>query len=322
VFEELLPNLYRIEIPLPRSPLKYLNSYLIKGDGRFLIIDTGLNREECRSEMFSSLEKLGVDLNKTDFFITHMHSDHLGLLTSLVNDTTKVYFNREEVNMVNSDALKRQIDMFYLANGFPVEEYEKSLENHPGRLYGLQRHIDFSILDEGDKLEIGDYSFACIKTPGHSAGHMCLYEAGKKILVCGDHILFDITPNITYWPVMGNSLKSYLTSLEKVYPLDVKLVLPGHRRLLNDHRKRIRELQQHHRDRLDEVVKCLEGGEKSAYEIAPCISWDVKYKSWELFPPSQKWFAFAETIAHIKYLEAESKIQKTTVGDKIVYTLP
>ncbi len=66
--EMMLPNLYRIEIPLPKNPLKALNSYLIKGDGRFLIIDTGMNREECQEAMFTALEELKVDLKKTDFF--------------------------------------------------------------------------------------------------------------------------------------------------------------------------------------------------------------------------------------------------------------
>ena len=29
--EQILPGMYRMEIPLPRSPLKAINSYLIKG---------------------------------------------------------------------------------------------------------------------------------------------------------------------------------------------------------------------------------------------------------------------------------------------------
>jgi glyoxylase-like metal-dependent hydrolase (beta-lactamase superfamily II) len=46
MIEEIAPNMYRTEIPLPRSPLKWLNSYIVKGGDRFLIIDTGFNREE------------------------------------------------------------------------------------------------------------------------------------------------------------------------------------------------------------------------------------------------------------------------------------
>lgn len=41
MIEEILTNLYKIEIPLPKSPLKALNSYVIKDTERNLIIDTG-----------------------------------------------------------------------------------------------------------------------------------------------------------------------------------------------------------------------------------------------------------------------------------------
>ena len=40
MIEEIVPNLYRMEIPLPKSPLKRLNSYLVRSGDRFLIIDT------------------------------------------------------------------------------------------------------------------------------------------------------------------------------------------------------------------------------------------------------------------------------------------
>ena len=94
--EEVMSDLYRLEIPLPRSPLKAINSYLIKGDGRFLLIDTGMNRGECLSVITSDLNRLGVDLERTDFFITHLHADHLGLAGTLATDNSKVYFNEVE----------------------------------------------------------------------------------------------------------------------------------------------------------------------------------------------------------------------------------
>ena len=45
--EELLPDLYLIKIPLPGSPLGWVNSYVIKGIDRNLVIDTGLNRKSA-----------------------------------------------------------------------------------------------------------------------------------------------------------------------------------------------------------------------------------------------------------------------------------
>jgi len=41
-----------IEVVLPNNPLKALNSYVIKGNEKSLIIDTGFNREECIDALF------------------------------------------------------------------------------------------------------------------------------------------------------------------------------------------------------------------------------------------------------------------------------
>ena len=324
--EEISRNMYKMEIPLPKSPLKALNSYLIKAEGRFLIIDTGWNRQECRDEMLSSLKRLNVDLSKTDFFITHLHADHLGLVGKLATGTSTVYFNQKETSMVNSESSEwerrwQEFDTFYIRNGFPEDELKKSMENHPGRQYNLKERLDFHILKEGDTIQIGEYYFRCIETPGHSPGHMCLYEPNKKILVAGDHILFDITPNIMFWLEMEDSLGEYLANLEKVYSLDVELVLPGHRNIWNDHRKRIKELQEHHQARLKEVLAALEDGEKTTFQVAPYIAWNIDYRSWELFPAGQKWFAVGETLAHLKYLEKQGMVRRETQGNKILFSL-
>jgi len=150
---------------------------------------------------------------------------------------------------------------------------------------------------------------------------MCLYEEGRKILFSGDHILFDITPNITRWPEFEDSLRNYLASLEKTHRLEVDLVLPGHRNIMKDHRNRIRQLQEHHKQRLHEVLQAVNAGEKTAWDVAPKISWDLVTPSWETFPAVQKWFAIGETIAHLKYLEQHGKIACRRKDDRIVYSL-
>lgn len=324
MIEEIFPDLYRIEIPLPRNPLRTLNSYLVKGKGRFLIIDTGMNLKECVDEMSSCLGRLSVDLNKTDIFVTHLHSDHLGLAAKLASENSKVYFNELEASIVRPEALVKHwqnFDAIYKAHGFPEDELKKAMERHPGYLYGPKRPIDFVMVREDSIIDAGDYSFRCIQTPGHSPCHVCLYEPAKKILISGDHILFDITPNIASWPEMDDPLGSYLASLEKVYSLDVDLVLPGHRSNWHNHRSRIEELQAHHQARLNEVLFALEEGEKTAFEIAPCISWDINFSSWELFPPPQKWFAVGETIAHVRYLEKNRMIKGRKQGQTLVFSL-
>jgi glyoxylase-like metal-dependent hydrolase (beta-lactamase superfamily II) len=313
MIEEIVPNLYRSEIPLPGSPLKWLNSYIVKGGSRFLIIDTGFNREECLNAMSANLQALSVDLNRTDIFITHLHVDHIGLAGRLVREGTTVYFNELEARRMSALQDRWQehwgelIDL-YIANGFPADGALAAMKSHPAHAFGLEKPIAFAMVNDGDRVEIGDFQFRCVATPGHSPGHLCLYEERRKILVAGDHILFDITPNITYWREMEDALARYLDSLEKVSRLEVNLVLTGHRRLFPDLRGRCAELQEHHRARLQEVLVALGDGEKNLLQIAPRVTWDITAKSWDEFPPPQKWFAFGETMAHVRYLEDQGRV--------------
>ena len=321
MIEEIFPNLCKVEIPLPRNPLKSLNSYVIKDSERNLIIDTGWDQKECMDAMQAGLRALGVDLKKTDFFITHLHADHLGLLSRLATETSTIYFNQPEAERIKSlDRWNDFVD-FARINGFPEDELQSALHSHPGFKYGLKGAPPFRIVKEGDRINIGDYRFECVETPGHTKGHICLYESNKKILAAGDHILGDITPTIQLWSDEWNPLKEYLASLEKVDQLDIELVLPGHRGMIRNCKERIRELKDHHERRLEEIVSILKKASQNAFEVASQMGWDVIYEAWDRFPVSQKWFATGEAIAHLKYLEEEKRIRKNIQGRNIVYSL-
>ena len=308
MIEEIQPNLFRLEILLPNSPLKYLNSYVVRSQDRNLIIDTGLNREECLKAMQAGLRELNINLAKTDFFITHLHADHFALLSKLATTKSQVFFNRTETELVEASGWWEPMVAYAARNGFPENELQKAIQSHPGREFGSEWVPELSVLEDGDLICAGDYSFKCISTPGHSRGHTCLYDSENKILVAGDHILIDITPNIQCWADDYDPLKDYLASLDKVNDLDIELVLPGHRRLITDPKGRIAELKEHHRKRLDEVLEILTNEPKTAYEVASQMTWDIHCDSWDDFPRAQKWFATGEAIAHLRYLEREGSI--------------
>ena len=308
--EEILPNLYRIKIPLPESPLKHLNSYVVKSRGRNLIIDTGFNRKECLDAMNNGLREINVDLADCDFFITHLHADHFGLITRLAVETSKIYFSRPDKEIIESwEGFEPMIE-YAGKNGFPENELRTALHQHPGYKYGSDWTPDMSVLEDGETITFGNYCFECVETPGHTLGHMCLYEPEKKILIAGDHILSDITPNIQCWSDKENPLEKYLSSLDKVRKLDVDLVLPGHRRLFKEHRARIDELKRHHEKRAEEILDILQKGSGSAFEVASLMTWDIKYDSWNDFPVAQKWFATGEAISHLRFLEEKQLVTK------------
>ncbi len=324
MIDEILPGIYCIKVPLPKNPLKYTNSYLIKGEGRFLLIDTGMNLNECKLALESGLQKLDVDLNKTDFFVTHVHHDHLGLVSTMATGTSKVFFNPTEAAILTSVSYKQRwtaMMEFYIANGFPEEAGKAWIANPPISLFGPKLASSLVMLSDGDKLEIGDYRFVSIHVPGHSPCHTCLYDEDKKLLFSGDHILFDITPNITCWPELSNALYDYLKSLKKIDKLKVNLVLPGHRSSRHTLHKRVEELFEHHKTRLDEALAAVAEGDKTAYQVAPHIRWDLSYKTWEQFPIAQKYFAVGETIAHLEYLVGENKLKTEKSGGTIRYVL-
>jgi len=78
---------------------------------------------------------------------------------------------------------------------FPGDDLKQALEKHPGYKYSPTGYLDFEVLKDkdNDKLNVGEYKFICVETPGHTKGHICLYEPDKKILFSGDHILGNIT---------------------------------------------------------------------------------------------------------------------------------
>ncbi|UCE54073.1 MAG: MBL fold metallo-hydrolase [Desulfobacterales bacterium] len=319
--DEILPNLFRIKIPLPESPLKYLNSYVIRDSQKNLIIDTGLNRKECLEAMQNGLQKLGVELKQSDIFITHLHADHFGLVSKLASDSSYIFFSRPEKELMESWEGFGAMIAYAGKNGFPENELKAALDKHPGAKYGSDWIPELKVLDDGDKITVGDHNFKCVATPGHTMGHICLYEPTKKVLVAGDHILIDITPNIQCWSDSQNPLKHYLASLDKVYNLEVDLVLPGHRRLIEDHHARINELKEHHKNRLNEVLDILKTPDQHAFQIASQMTWDLAAENWDHFPVAQKWFATGEAISHLRYLEEEGKVRRKTDGQLTLFYL-
>jgi len=318
MIQEVRERLYRIEVPLPNSPLKELNSFVIKADNRNLIIDTGFNREVCWEAMQKGLAELKIDLSQTDFMITHMHADHSGLVTRLAAENSKIYFSRIDAKVYDEDHSWKDMIDYAQINGFPADELMKALYNHPGYKYSPKTVPKFNLIDDNDIIEIGDYRLKCIATPGHTQGHICLYDEDKRILFSGDHVLYDITPHIESWAYQINALKNYMDSLDKVYHLPVDIVLPGHRNFFTDLKARIDELKEHHLIRADEVMDVLGKKEKNAYDIASGMTWDIDCEKWEDFPIAQKWFATGEAIAHLRYLENERRIKRN--ADKNIIT--
>lgn len=312
-------NIYQKVVPLPNNPLREINAYIITGE-KNLLIDTGFNRPECEEALRSAFAELGI--SETDVFITHLHSDHCGLIEQFAAESSTVYAGETDGELINFEAGNlywRMLDDLFIKYGFPKADFGRNTDIHPGRKYCHKKRVDFTYVQEGDVLEYGGYHLKAICTPGHTPGHMCLYDEEKKILFCGDHILGTITPNICIELSAENPLGDYLESLAKVEGLEVRQLLPAHGTPIPDMYGRIRELYHHHEQRLAEVLGLLDDSWKTAYVVAQGMTWEITCKGWEDFPAPQKWFATGEAIAHLQYLYFSGKIQREERGGVYCY---
>ena len=316
---KIAENIYKKVVPLPNNPLREINAYIITGQkpgDKSLLIDTGFNRPECEEALQSAFDELKID--KVDVFITHLHSDHCGLVPKFAKKDSIIYSGETDGELMNFEAGNLYwaiLDDLFIKFGFPKAEFGRNTDIHPGRKYVHDSKINFTYVDEDDILEYGGYRLSPVLTPGHTPGHMGLYDKEKKIYFCGDHILGTITPNITIELGADNPLKDYLDSLAKVEKLGVDLLLTAHGTPVEDMHARIKELFKHHEERLAEAEFILGSEWKTPYEVARDMTWEIDCRNWDEFPAPQKWFATGEAISHLQYMYYSGRILRDEIND-------
>ena len=318
--EQIAQGLYRIGVPLPGNPLRELNSYFLRGQERDLLIDTGFCRPECRAALESALRELGSGPERLDLYITHYHADHLGLARELAGPDSTIYMGSQDFYYYRDRArteagiARRRREL--RAEGVPEEMLEEFYSTDPSIVMNAGApDARFRPLEAGTVLSCGPYVLRVLCVPGHTPGNTMLWEEKQRIMFTGDHVLFDITPNITSWSGVDDSLGDYLQSLRQVRDYPVNLALPGHRKG-GDYRARIDALLAHHDRRIQETLQIVrQNPGLSAYEITPKLHWSIRARSWESFPTTQKFFATGECLAHLDYMRLRGILRRERIGD-------
>lgn len=310
--KEISEHIFRLEVPLPDTPLRRLNSYFIRGEKRDFLIDTGFARTESRKGLAECLDEVGSDPKRRDLVITHLHADHSGLAGEFAGPDSRIYMSQVDLGLLKrmvENTMFQKMDARLELEGFPSGQAAKMKVTSPARVTTVKK-IDgrFCPLKDGDVIENGRFSLKTVMVPGHTPGNAMFWMEEEKIMFTGDHILFDISPNITAWETMDDSLGSYLESLKKAKEYPVRLALPGHRET-GDYQGRIDEILLHHEKRLSlalEIVTKDPG--LTAYEIAGKMKWKLRGQSWEEAPVYSKWFAVGECLSHLDHLMKSGKM--------------
>lgn len=166
-----------------------------------IVIDPGGDVKQ----LLMLVEQLGVSVEK--LVLTHGHLDHVGGTVEMSESLKVDIVGPHKADNFWLQGLEGQSQMF----GWPLTEAFEPTQ----------------WLDEGDVVTFGNQSLNVVHTPGHTPGHVCLFNEEAQLAFVGD-VLFNGSIGRTDFPqgdhaTLINSIKT------KLWPLgnDVKFV-PGH----------------------------------------------------------------------------------------------
>lgn len=213
-----------------------------------------------------------------------------------------------------------EMETWLATYGMPPNERETIMRGMRRMPYRRHTYHPDIVLEGGETLDWSPLRFEVIWTPGHAPGLLCLYEAEQQILLSSDHILERISPNIGLYDQQGGDpLGDYLSSLQRVRDLPVKLVVPGHGAPFSDLAGRVDALLAHHEQRLQSMLDVLSEGEQTSYQIASRLSWRGSQEGWQKLQAFDRLAALSETLSHLNYLVKRDSVEQDTHEGRVVY---
>ena len=328
----MLPGVWRLPLPLRDSPLGHVNTYLVRADNGYLLVDCGWDTVDTLEALEGHFRALDIRLpDVRHLVITHIHPDHYGLAGRLRDiSNAELSFHRLErlyieSRYANAAELLGEMHEWLRLNGTPPAELDRLKFGSMGIVERVQIAFPDQTLDGGEEIPCGKFAFKVIWTPGHSAGHICLYDRAHKVLLSGDHVLPHITPSVgLHVRSPSNPLADYLDSLRLIGRLEAELVLPGHGEPFQALPERTGELIAHHQRRLQEILQLMsEQPDRplTGYELASRMNWSRR-RTWDDLTGFERRLAVTEALAHIELLHDRGQVQKSFSDGVINYTLP
>jgi glyoxylase-like metal-dependent hydrolase (beta-lactamase superfamily II) len=334
---EVAPGVRWIRMALPFA-LDHINLWLLRdemdtADGTggkvqgWSVVDCCISRDEAKDQWEQIFASQLDGLPILRVIVTHMHPDHIGLAQWLcerwnaplwisATDYNQARLSSQSTTGFGGDSAAD----FFVAHGLTdpdaVAKIRARTQYYPSMVPGLPPR--FRRMMDGDLLRIGGREWRCISGFGHAPEHISLYCDELKLLIGGDMMLPRISTNVSVYDVEpeSNPLKAFLDSIDKFAPLPADtLVLPSHGKPFRGLHPRIRQLHDHHRDRLAEVMQACSAAPQSAADVLPVL---FKRK----LDLHQTTFAMGEAIAHLHALWFEGQLHRRRHDDGVWRFVP
>lgn len=317
---QVRPGLWLLPVEIPIAALRVVNVYAFEHpDGALTLLDSGWDTEQSRRSLTTALRAIGRRVEDVAaVVVTHAHPDHLGLAHRVrAVSGAPVHLSRREADRLAApppmpvrfrSALRARVPAWGVPPAVRDEMLAASGASSPESWTVPARPVD-----DGTMLDVPGWSLRAVVTPGHTPGHLCLYETRHRLLLTGDHVLPRITPGVGSHPAEdGDALGDFLDSLARVARLPVHEVLPGHENRFEDLPGRVADLIRHHERRLaevDDAVRVAPG--RTAWSVTRRLSWS---RPLDRFGGAMIRGAVAETVAHLEHLRRLGRLRMAPDG--------
>lgn len=282
------------------------NLFVIPDDQGFSLIDVGCGGLSGPEHLLGGLAHWGLNLKDLHTVVlTHAHPDHMGAMDWVCEEARpRVLLHHLEVgSALEPEKLVETFDVPLANECWASSEYSRSYEGFDLLGYFDQLGCPMTAAEEvegvleGDILHLGDFAFEVVHTPGHSPGHMSLFETNTGVLLPGDIV----GPSPTWYTPTSGGVIGYLNGLAKLEGLDARILLPSHGAIIVEPVQAIRMIRDKLMERDALLRDALSDGPKRFLELNEA-----------LFPgPFARFFPGCAIIeSHLIKLETDGAIER------------
>ena len=308
---QVAPNILRTQLPISMPGLGHVNMYVLEDKRGFAVVDPGMPGPASWKALKTRLNAIGAPMKRVhSIVVTHSHPDHYGGAARLRSETGADIITHESFRLFYDPSEPDDVDVETSAAHRPT--WDKTPWGGEGFKFSVRRRALFQLhrslprffptarptvrLSEGARISLADREWVAIHTPGHTEDHLCLFDSEAGVMLCGDHVLPNITPHISGMTKNPDPLAGFFSSLDKVaaFSAGVKISLPAHGNPFQDLAGRCNAIKEHHIERLAKLRKISAEFNKPA---------TVTEFSGHLFSQrAQGPMADSETYAHLEHL--------------------
>jgi glyoxylase-like metal-dependent hydrolase (beta-lactamase superfamily II) len=319
--ELVAPDVWRVPLPLPDQGLGAVNSYVVRDSGSLLVIDAGQANTAATELLVRALSELGLRLEQVERIVcTHVHHDHYSNGPGLRDASSALLAmgigERPSLNILadpDRGRIEAVVELLRRGGAAGLAEQMAPVNAGNDMPVSVWRDPDEWLKDGADVI-LGERQLRVLATPGHTQGHVVLHDPSEGLLFTGDHVLPQITPSIGFEPVLSPAaLGDFLGSLRGLLGRPDAIMLPAHGPAGGMVHARVRQLLNHHDERLALTLDQVNAGKDSLFAVAQGLPWTRRGLPLDELSPFNQALAVIETRAHLAYLVHCGRIQEATV---------